>query len=209
MEKGCRAILKHYSSTLKKPQHEDCPTGKESWCKYQLDIANGTSNYKPAKYPIPPAIQKLVKPIFDKLGNKAFLECCKKISSSNPNEAFHNVLWGLAPKERFCSPQELKLAVWISVCHYNSGFTWTYINLLNEMGIEITKSMMQVFRAIDKERIYKSDYHFSYETKVKRRVKRREKNKLADAFQKEKDYKSGAFHGTSSKRTRKDTSKRK
>ena len=37
--------------------------------------------------------------------------------SSKPNEAYHHVLWGLAPKDSYCSTQELKLAVNISrVC---------------------------------------------------------------------------------------------
>ena len=133
MAKGVRAILKHYSSTREMPQHEDCPTGKNSWCKYQLDIANGTSIYKPVKNPIAPAIQKVIEPIFSKLGAESFLESCKKIASSNANEAFHNLLWGLASKEKFCSPQELQLAIYISVCLYNSGFLWAYTNLIKEL----------------------------------------------------------------------------
>lgn len=40
-------ILKHYSSTLEKPRHEDCPVGKNSWCSYQLDVANKQNTHKP------------------------------------------------------------------------------------------------------------------------------------------------------------------
>ena len=31
------AILKHYSSTLEHPQHENCPKGEMSWCSYQRE----------------------------------------------------------------------------------------------------------------------------------------------------------------------------
>ena len=89
MANGVSAILKHYSSTRKKPQHDQCPKGKDSWCKYQADIANGTSNYQPLKNPIAPAIFEKIEPIFAKLGDKSFLESCKKIASSKPNESFH------------------------------------------------------------------------------------------------------------------------
>ena len=111
MSKGTLAIVKHYSSTKRKPQHGYCPKGKTSWCKYQVDKALGTKTYCPVKNPIAPAIQKLIEPIFQKLGDRDFLDSCKKLMSSNANESYHNVLWGLAPKERFCSPNEVQLAV--------------------------------------------------------------------------------------------------
>ena len=115
MSKGTQVILKHYSSTSRKPQHGFCPKGKESWCKYQVDKAQGTKTYCPVKNPIAPAIQKVIEPIFKKLGDKKFLDSVKKLMSSNANESYHNVLWGLAPKERFSSPKEVRVAVWLSV----------------------------------------------------------------------------------------------
>ena len=128
--------MKHYSSTSKNPQHDDCPKGKKSWCKFQIDAATGSSTYKPVKNPIPPAIQQIIEPIFSALDNEKFLESCKKILSSNNNESFHNLLWGLAPKEFYSSPEEVELAIFISVCLFNSGFTWTFSNVLKEYGIE-------------------------------------------------------------------------
>lgn len=47
MSTGVSAILKHYSSTEEKPQHDDCPVGKESWCRYQSDIVTGEQTYRP------------------------------------------------------------------------------------------------------------------------------------------------------------------
>ena len=76
-----------------------------------MDIATGGNTYQPVKEPIPPAIQEIVKPIFSKLGDEKFLKACKNIATSNANEPYHHVLWGLAPKEAFCSTKEIDLAI--------------------------------------------------------------------------------------------------
>ena len=39
MEKAISAIFHHSASTDKDPQHQFCPVGEESWCKYQHAIA--------------------------------------------------------------------------------------------------------------------------------------------------------------------------
>ena len=38
MSRATHANLKHYSSTVDKPHHEDCPTGEDYWCSYNRDI---------------------------------------------------------------------------------------------------------------------------------------------------------------------------
>ena len=53
MAQATKAILKHYSSTVEKPQHEDCPKGPKSWCSYQRDVAKKEKNHKPIKKPFP------------------------------------------------------------------------------------------------------------------------------------------------------------
>lgn len=35
MSKATKAILQHYSSTVDRPRHDDCPAGPYSWCSYQ------------------------------------------------------------------------------------------------------------------------------------------------------------------------------
>lgn len=193
MNRGVRAILKHYSSTVEKPQHEDCPDGRELCCKHKRDAATGENTYHQVKDPIAPAIQKIIEPVFENLGDKKFMESCKNIATSNNNEAYYHILWGMAPKEAYCSPKEVEMAVFLSVCIFNSGFNWTFRNILFEYGIQPDDSMLRIFTMIDNTRIYKSDYHSLDYVKKKRQVTRKEKNKLADAFQK-KDYNSGAFH---------------
>ena len=76
MSQGVIASLKHYCSTDNKPQHDDCPKGADSWCKYQSDLATGNKTYRPPKEPIAKAIQDIIEPVFLKLGNENFLESC-------------------------------------------------------------------------------------------------------------------------------------
>ena len=77
--------------------------------------------------------------------------------------------------------------------------------MVEELDTQVSSTSMDMFKSIDERRIYKSDYHFSQKAKTKRKVRRREKNKQADAFQ--KDYKSGEFHLM--KEPRKKSTKRK
>ena len=65
------------------PQYEDCSVGKDSWCSYQRDIATGQHTHQIVKNPIPPCIQNIILPVFEKLGSETFLEGCKNIVSSN------------------------------------------------------------------------------------------------------------------------------
>ena len=100
MAKATQAILYHYASTPEKPQHQHCPTGKPSWCSYQRDITTGKQTYQPIKKPLPPAVLKVVKPVFARLGDKKFLAGCEGCETQNQNESLHHVIWSFAPKDQ-------------------------------------------------------------------------------------------------------------
>ena len=72
MAKATQAILHHYSSSETNLKHDFCPTGSDSWCSYQRDLANGTNLHKPIKNPFSPAIVSVIKPLFDRLGDAIF-----------------------------------------------------------------------------------------------------------------------------------------
>ena len=77
MSRATHVILKHYSSTLENPNHEDCPPGKNLWCSYERDVASGTNYHQPIKDPSPIADVAEVQPLFDCLGSKEFLAGCE------------------------------------------------------------------------------------------------------------------------------------
>ena len=108
MSKEMWAILHHYSSTIEKPTHSNCPMGSLSWCSYQRDTANDTNSYKPAKYTITDSMAKVLTPIFKRLADEAFLEVYKNVSNQNASKSFNNLLWSFYPKEQFnCSINDI------------------------------------------------------------------------------------------------------
>ena len=111
MAKATHAILKHYSSTLEEPKHNDCPSGPTSWCSFQRDRANGTNCHKPIKNPLPDAMVEVLQPLFNRLGDETFLVGCENSYTQNRNECLHHVIWGMAAKEMFSSPWEISLAI--------------------------------------------------------------------------------------------------
>ena len=73
MSRATHAILKHYSSLLENPNHEDCPPGKNSWCSYNRDVASETNYQESIKNLSPPAVVAEIQPLFHRLGSKEFL----------------------------------------------------------------------------------------------------------------------------------------
>ena len=197
MAKATRAILKHYSSTVENPCHEDCPAGDDSWCSYQRDVANGTDLHKPVKNPFPEAIVEVVQPLFDQLGDETFLAGCENCYTQNRNESLHHVIWGKASKDVYSSPQEISIAISLGVLEFNQGFRRTYSELLPILGIEVESEMVEAWQRIDEERVYQADYRNLEDIKLRRKKKRKEKLKKQDAFVHQEGimYKSQAFHG--------------
>jgi len=200
MAKATKAILKHYSSTIEEPKHEDCPVGPSSWCSYQRDLANGTSLHKPIKDPFPEAVVEVMQPLFDRLGDESFLVGCENCYTQNQNESLHHVIWGMASKDVYSSAQEISIAVSLGVLQFNQGFNSTHTELLSMLGITVTPEMVVAWRKIDSERLYQADYRNSPKVKLRRKKKRKQKLKKQDAFLHQEGvmYKSQAFHGKQS-----------
>ena len=80
----------------------------------------------------------------------------------------------------------------ISACLFNSGFTWTFQNILEECQVNVSEKSLNLFKQIDITRIKSADLQTSQHRQDYRKKERCKKNKAADAFQ--KDYKSRGFH---------------
>ena len=73
MMRAVQASLQHNNSTDKHPRHHLCPSGANSWCKYQKNMALSLG-YHHSKEPVPEAIVSLLKPIYNGLGSHDLLE---------------------------------------------------------------------------------------------------------------------------------------
>ena len=80
MEKAVWAVLHHYVRNTKgmKGQHNYCPTGEYSWCKWQRDQAKqrGEDNEYSDKRCLPPVFLDLLLPIWKALADRKLLERC-------------------------------------------------------------------------------------------------------------------------------------
>ena len=110
MEQAIWAVYYHSVSTDLQPQHNHCPTGDQSWCKFQRAIA--LSEQPPHHtHKIPLDLAEYVKPVFTRLSDHALLEKCLLGATQNQNESFNNLVWGRCPKTEFCSPTTVQIAV--------------------------------------------------------------------------------------------------
>ena len=103
MGRGTKAILHHYASTRDRPQHQFCPSGRDSWCKYNKDLATGEETYRPLKYALPDSVVEVVKPKIEQLASPTLLNTVSECRSQNPNEALHSMLWRYTPKSKYHS----------------------------------------------------------------------------------------------------------
>ena len=74
MSNATKAILKHYCSTVEKPQHDYCPSGPQSWCSFQRDKAAETNLYKSIKNLLFPAVQKVIDHFLKDLVTRSFCQ---------------------------------------------------------------------------------------------------------------------------------------
>lgn len=113
------AIFKHYYSSDQELMHEWCDI---RWCKYLQAQANGERFSHQPTSSIPRACLDLIKPVFDDLCSHRSLERVISGGCQNANEAFHSLVWTMAPKHRFCSSLVIRAALGLSTIIYNNGY---------------------------------------------------------------------------------------
>ena len=84
MQDGIQAILCHTIDSSNKTadgQHQYCPKGSKSWCKYQLDVANDTDFY--TQNNCSPIFKKELKPLFiGSSGDELLKKCLRRVTQN-------------------------------------------------------------------------------------------------------------------------------
>ena len=87
MQTAVKAILYHsVHNENREEQHQYCPKGKDSWCKFQKDEASGTDTYTSQKC-LPAKFLRKLKPTFDDLSSTDLLSRCLEGYTQNANES--------------------------------------------------------------------------------------------------------------------------
>ncbi|GFS52327.1 uncharacterized protein TNCV_4850431 [Trichonephila clavipes] len=94
MQSAVIAAFYHCCFSTKKPMHGQCPTGIDSWRKFQNAKALGKifTTKAPGH---PQNILNIVKPHCFKLCDQTLLEKCLQGMTQNANESFNGVLWNI------------------------------------------------------------------------------------------------------------------
>ena len=94
------AMKDHSQFTDSMPQHQFCPSGQRSWCKYNCALA--MSEPPPPHSPtIHPDIASHLFKIFERLSKDSVMEGCVLGATQHQNELFNSSIWQGCPKTEF------------------------------------------------------------------------------------------------------------
>ena len=120
MQDVCWSEFYHSISTDDNPQHQYCPEGAESWCKYNKALAL-LQDVPPHSPTIPADLQQYVKPVFEELCKEELLKKCLLGATQNRNEYFNSLVWVRAPKTEYVTKSTIQIVVSHAVLMFNSG----------------------------------------------------------------------------------------
>ena len=116
MQREVGAVLYHYSQANDPAaQHQFCPQGNTSWCKYQAVISNGTQTYV-HKTGLPVHVRNKIAQIFQDLSSKDLLGKCLYGTTQNNNGTLNVIIWQKCPKDRcICRTNMCSIQYWMCV----------------------------------------------------------------------------------------------
>lgn len=195
MKKNIIAIL-HHSIKLQDAtkQHRFCPRGENSWCKWQQDLATGTSTYK-ADNCLPEAFFEVLKPTFLTLSNSQLLERCVRGATQNPNECLNSMVWIRCPKHKYHGFKSVQCAVASAVCHFHQGAKCRE-RIMEKLSVPSGSCSNRTFELKDRKRLSKADKQVSKKEKKKRQAIKLQKTRREEALRETEGvtYMSGNFN---------------
>ena len=131
----------HVASSKENEWHDHCETGAGSWCKYQVDLINKTSSYKPGPG-LPGDVIKHIKPILTDLTKDELLEKCLHGKTQNQNESFNGTIWNRLPTSTYVGREQFEIGVYDAVAHFNVG-SKAAVLVFEKLGMRPGMHMMQ------------------------------------------------------------------
>ena len=96
MCEGTWPSLFHCISTDESPKHNRCPTGPDSWCFYQKDVASGSeilSHGTTVTHPLTASVVQQMIPVYERMSDTNLLKWMERVNAQNPNECLHSIYW--------------------------------------------------------------------------------------------------------------------
>lgn len=150
------ASLYHSASCDSHPQHSCCPTGKESWCWYNKQIANDVEpdshDLHPSKSFVNGSVLEKIAPVYRRMSEEALLRRMTHGGTQNANESFNALIWLRCPKNVFMGRQRVEAAVSRAVMDFNQG-ALGLIGTMNCLNIAVIRDTAERLRKRDEKRI--------------------------------------------------------
>lgn len=119
MKNAIWATYYHYCSTDKKPQHDKCPSGEDSWCEWQkAAAANTLDSFKHSYSALPTDVTEAIKPIYEDLSKDALLQRCLGGFTQNNNESLNQLIWKISPKSVSGTTIVVEIAANVAACTF-------------------------------------------------------------------------------------------
>lgn len=168
MRRDIFATLFHKISTDKKPRHENCPVGKDSWCSWQKAKACGELKSYEHKPPMDKAVYNAVLPTYEELSSDDLLHRCLGGFTQNSNESFNSTIWALASKTSSGGNIILQIAAHMAACIFNDGMS-SILKILDALGLPIGSESCNFARKRDELRVQLAERSLTEGTKKARR----------------------------------------
>lgn len=186
MKKEVWATYYHKCSSDKNPQHQFCPEGEDSWCKWRkAEAKNELDQFHHDKPPLIPEVQEAIKPVFEDLSKDELLIRCLGAETQNNNESLNSLIWTFAPKHLHSGPKIVEIASYLGVIIFNEGFEGV-LEIMSIMGCPVGREAHTYVEKRDEKRISRSERRVSDVVKKARIDSRAEQSALKE-FQEEEE----------------------
>ncbi|CAH2097512.1 unnamed protein product [Euphydryas editha] len=173
-------------SSDENPQHQFCPEGEDSWCKWRkAEAKNELDQFHHDKPPLIPEVQVAIKPVFEDLSKDELLIRCLGAETQNNNEYFSLLIWTFAPKHLHSGPKIVEIASYLSVITFNKDFE-DVLKVMSVMGCRIGREAHTYVEKRDEMRISRSERRVSDAVKQARIDSRAKESDLKE-FQEEEE----------------------
>jgi len=185
MKKEIWATFYHKCSTDENPQHQNCPAGEGSWCKWrQAEATSLLDQFHHEKAPLSKEVQAVVKPIYEDLSKDDLLTRCLGAETQNNNESLNSLIWTFAPKHLHSGVQIVQIATFLAVVIFNEGFQGI-IKIMHTMGCSIGRTAHAYVERRDEFRISRSEQRISDAAREARISARAEQSALQNLQEEE------------------------
>ena len=101
LSRALHILLEHAAGN-----HSSCPTGENSWCRWNIPSSSTT----------PPTLSTFtlvdIQKVRESFTTYATTEFCSHLTlglTQNANESLHNMIWCLCSKNKYVSPQSIRI----------------------------------------------------------------------------------------------------